>query len=281
MPDPAPVDTTSSTAAAPAEAARVVVLDLTSRVFGNTRAVRVYLPPGYANPAGAARRYPTLYFNDGFAVFAPHLWNAPRIADSLIAAGAMVPAILVGIDNAASIAGSRTPGRDRANEYLPYPDSTEAELPSPRGSRYPEFLDEARALVDSAFRTAPGAENVGVAGSSYGGIAALYTVLRSPGTFGMLLLESTPLFLFDQRLVAESASLAVWPAVYVGVGTRESDDERLKARGVAALERFVAIARSKGSRVTFNRAEGARHNAAAWRARLPAALVFLLGTDRR
>lgn len=77
--------------AAALEPSRIVVLTLTSRVFGNTRSIRVYLPPGYFAAASSRRRYPVFYFNDGFAVFSARLWNALEIADSLIAAGRVAP----------------------------------------------------------------------------------------------------------------------------------------------------------------------------------------------
>jgi enterochelin esterase-like enzyme len=80
---------------------------LTSRVFGNTRMLRVWLPPGYDNPANAARRYPVLYLNDGqnlfdpaTNVFHPREWHVDETVTTLIASGAIPPMIVVGIDNA-------------------------------------------------------------------------------------------------------------------------------------------------------------------------------------
>src|SRR3712207_6400871 len=55
-------------AAATPDSSRLAVVSLTSAVFGNTRSIRAYLPPGYDDAANASRRYPVLYFNDGFAV---------------------------------------------------------------------------------------------------------------------------------------------------------------------------------------------------------------------
>jgi len=40
-----------------------------SRIFRNTRYVRVWLPPGYDDPANAEHRYPVLYLNDGQNLF--------------------------------------------------------------------------------------------------------------------------------------------------------------------------------------------------------------------
>jgi enterochelin esterase-like enzyme len=271
----------SRNGAVQADSSRVVVLSLASEAFHNTRAVRVYLPAGYDSGPNRERRYPVLYLNDGFAVFSARGWNAPGVLDSLIASRRIPPMIVVGIDNAASIPGAGNPGRDRANEFLPYPDSTEPDLAAPQGAKYPGFVvHEVMPLISRTFRILGGPENTGIGGSSYGGIAALVTVLRQPGTFGSLLLESTPLFLFHEHLLADCRTLRTWPrAIDVGVGTRETDDERVSAAGIGALQRFVALARerSPGTRVHLDVVEGATHTSAAWRARLPAALTFLFG----
>lgn len=75
----------ASPPANPADSAHVEVLSLASNVFGNTRALHVYLPPGYDAGSNSQRRYPVLYMNDGFALFR-HV-RAAAIADSLIRAG--------------------------------------------------------------------------------------------------------------------------------------------------------------------------------------------------
>jgi predicted alpha/beta superfamily hydrolase len=168
---------------------------------------------------------------------------------------------------------------------LPYPDSTEPDVPHPRGSEYPAFVvDEVMPFVARTFRTLDGPASTGIGGSSYGGIAALVTVLRRPGVFGTLLLESTPVFLFRGRLLEEARDLKAWPgAVYVGVGTRETDDARVLAKGEGALKRFVGVVRvaSPLTRVHYHVVEGATHTSRAWGARLPTALTFLYGPPKR
>jgi predicted alpha/beta superfamily hydrolase len=274
----------SSDARVTHRASQVAILPLASRIFHNTRSIRVYLPPGY-DSGDSMRRYPVLYFNDGFSVFAPRGWNAPHTLDSLITAKVIPPMIVVGIDNAASIAGVPDPERARADEFLPFPDPTEPDLTSPHGASYPSFIvDEVMPLIARSFPVLGGPEHTGIGGSSYGGIAALTTVLRRPDVFGTLLLESTPLFLFDGRLVDESRTLTAWPAaIYVGVGTRETVDSRIAASGQAALERFVRVAQERAprSRTRLTVIEGATHTSSAWRARLPGALTFLYGSSDR
>ena len=99
----------------------------------------------------------------------------------------------------------------------------------------------------------------------------------------MLLLESTPLFLFNRRLLDETRSAADLPgSVYVGVGTRETEDSAVIRAAEGVQEAFIGVVRERAprARVRLNVVEGATHTAAAWRARLPDALAFLLAELR-
>src|ERR1700749_662599 len=84
-----------------------------SRVFHNTRFLRVWLPPEYDDPENAARRYPVLYLNDGQNLFESATsfngveWQVDETSDRLIREGIVSPLIVVGLDNA---------GQDRIRE---------------------------------------------------------------------------------------------------------------------------------------------------------------------
>src|SRR5271157_6398095 len=73
-----------------------------SRIFRNTRFLRVWLPPGYEEPQNAARRYPVFYLNDGQNLFEPATafagveWQVDETADRLIREAAVPPMIFVG-----------------------------------------------------------------------------------------------------------------------------------------------------------------------------------------
>jgi enterochelin esterase-like enzyme len=259
------------------EGGRTVVLSLESQIFGNRRAIRVHLPIGYDRPEHAQRHYPVLFLNDGFAVFSPKSWDAPSIVDALTRDRVIPPIILVGIDNAASIPGSTNPSRDRTNEFLPFPDPLEPEIPAPQGTKYPEFVvREVLPLVESQFRTSSDAALTAIGGSSYGGIAALYTLIRHPTRFGRLLLESTPTFLFGGRLIAEAAALDPPPhRVYIGIGTKETEESVIQAAAARMSSSLEAVSPTL---TLVNRVPGATHSPAAWRARLPTALRFLFAS---
>jgi enterochelin esterase-like enzyme len=253
--------------------ARLDLLTLRSKVFSNTRTIRVWLPPGYDDQAQVTSKYPVFYFTDGVATF--HGRHLDVTAQRLISAGKIPPTIFVGIDNGGSTLESKDPSSDRANEYLAYPDEFfEPPLPAPQGKLFPDFLDnEVRPLIESHYRT----QDVrGLAGASYGAAIALYTVMERPGAYRWLLLESPSLYIGHDELIHRASRFTQWPErVYVGAGTNEGKGDA-KLEMVRDVRRFT---RSLGTRVQSctTIVTGAEHDETAWRARLPSALEFLLG----
>jgi predicted alpha/beta superfamily hydrolase len=253
---------------------RTDLLTLHSKIFGNTRSVRVWLPPGYDDPSQVQSRYPVFYFTDGVASF--HGRSLDATANKLIRKGMIPATIFVGIDNGGSTVESKSPGSDRANEYLPYPDDTLIPaIPVPHGNQFPDFLElEVRPLVESRYRTQ---DAVGLAGASYGAAIALYTIMEQPGKYQWLLLESPSLYIDNNHLLRRSAQFHEWPQrVYVGAGTEEGKGDA-KREMVADVKR---LAKSLGADTTVCVfiAPGAEHGEGAWRLRLPLALKFLLGS---
>lgn len=248
----------------------VELFQVKSKVFGNTRTVRVLLPPGYHNKQNSGVRYPVLYLNDGYAVFT--YWDAEATLYRLIRQGAIQPLIVVGIDNGGE--------KERANEYLPYPDeSLDPPLPHPQGKLYPQFLiDEVMPGINQRFRTKIGAPNTGLGGASYGAYIALYTAIKRPGVFGKLLLESTPLFIADFQILKDAQTAKGLPSlISIEVGTNEMSDPEVNQRiGMNAKRLEAAIHESSPqahTRVVLEK--DAKHNSEAWKGRLPDALIFL------
>jgi predicted alpha/beta superfamily hydrolase len=264
------------------------VHDFASRVFGNTRKLRVLLPDGYDRQENAARRYPVLYLNDGqnlfdraTAVFNPAEWQVDEAIHALASEGRIPPLIVVGVDNAGR--------RGRPREYLPYVDEfLQPSEPDPQGRRYPAFLvDEVMPFVNARYRTRTDPEGTGLGGSSYGALAALYTVVARPGVFGRLLVESPSIYVDDARILQEAAS-ASWPArVYLGVGTNEGGRPDCRTEDTSESEAVADVRRIErliGQKMSGSPAEllvfvepCATHHETAWARRLPRALEFLFG----
>jgi len=250
--------------------------ELQSRIFRNTRLLRVWLPKSYDGSAGT--RYPVFYLNDGQNLFQPETsfagvhWQVGETASRLIAEGKIPPIIIVGIDNT---------GKSRLREYIPYR-SLDPRVFGPKGKEYPNFLlREVIPLIEQHYLVGKGPEHTGLGGSSLGGLITLYTQLASAGVFGRLLIESPSLFVAGRKVLAEARSFRDWPfRVYVGMGTKEignpQKDERV-VDDVRELERILTSAGLGEQRLMVRIEEGANHSEGAWALRFPAALQFLFG----
>ncbi len=249
-----------------------------SRVFRNTRWLRVWLPPGYDDGENLGRRYPVLYLNDGQNLFeaatsyAGVEWQVDETADRLIRGGEVPPMIFVGMDNA---------GKDRIREYMPHR-SMHPMMLRVQGQRYPDFLmKEVMPFVERNYRVASGPEDTGLGGSSLGGLIALYTAMARPGVIGRLLLESPSLWASHRQVIKESRSVRIWPErIYLGVGTAEAgsvEQSRTVTDDVRELAGILRRAVLSEKRLRLVIEDGAGHNEAAWAERFPEALRFLFG----
>jgi enterochelin esterase-like enzyme len=250
----------------------VEILKFQSRVFENTRNLRILLPPGYRLAENTTRHYPVLYLNDGqnlydvcTATFNKEEWQVDETVTRMILAGEIPPIIVVGIDNAGP--------RLRPHEYLPYPDETLSPPdPNPQGKLYPEFLlQEVIPFIERRYRIRQGAGNRVLGGSSYGAGIALYTAIARPDSFFGLLLESPSVYASEYQLLKDAAKVTSWPRrVYIGVGTLQEpfyDSQR--------LEKILRDAGMDEHHVKRLVTQGALHSERWWAMRLPEALKFL------
>ena len=249
-----------------------------SRVFHNTRFLRVWLPPGYDDAPNAGRRYPVLYLNDGQNLFEASTsftgveWQVDETADGLVREGAIPPMMIVGLDNAA---------QDRIREYMPHR-SLHPILLRGQGSRYPNFLiKEVMPFVARNYRVAAGPENVGLGGSSLGALISLYTVAVRPGFIGRLLIESPSLWASNRQMIRLSRQVKRWPErIFLATGTAEAGRDDRNRSVVDDVRELAAIFRRAGlddKRLRLVVEEGATHHESSWARRFPEALQFLFG----
>jgi predicted alpha/beta superfamily hydrolase len=251
-----------------------------SRIFGNTRYVRVWLPPGYDDPANSQRRYPVFYLNDGQNLFEASAsftgveWAVDETADRLICENVVPPMIIVGLDNA---------GKDRLREYMPHR-SLHPRMFRVQGSRYPSFLfKEVMPFIATNYRAATGPENTGLGGSSLGALISLYTVAVNPGIIGHLLLESPSLWASNRQIIRQSRTVKRWPErVFLGTGTTEIGKRDRDQSVVDDVRELAGILRRNGlddRRLRLVIEEGGTHHESAWARRFPEALAFLFGNS--
>jgi enterochelin esterase-like enzyme len=250
-----------------------------SRIFKNTRFLRVWLPPGYDDAENSGRHYPVFYLNDGQNLFESSTafggveWGVDETADRMIREGAVPPMIIVGIDHT---------GTDRLREYLPYR-SMHPRMLRVQGRRYPDFLiKEVMPFVETAYRVATNPESTGLGGSSLGALIALYTAITRPGVIGRLLLESPSLWAGNRETIKESRVVRIWPEkIFLAAGTVEAGSAERSRTVVDDVRELAAIMRRavlSEKRLRMVITDGAGHNEAAWGERFPEALQFLFGS---
>ena len=254
--------------------------DLPSAVLGLTRRLTIFIP---SPPKPGTLRYPVLYLNDGQNLFDParafagNTWRVAETVSALVEAGMIPPLVVVGIDHGMA---------RRAREYLPVSDDRNPLAKRPLGRRYARFVrDEVMPFVQREFPVSRRASDTGIGGSSYGAIAALFTVLQSPRRFGRLLIESPSLYVGRGRLLRLARRATAWPArVYLGVGTAETSRADWNEETVVNVMRLEQTLKKAGlgpRRLKMIIEQGATHSEGAWAARLPFALTFLFGSPSR
>ncbi len=263
------------------------ILELESRVFGNTRKVRVWLPYTHGEKPDQKVRYPVLYLNDGQDLFdsgeSVHFsseWAVDETISMMIADGSIGPVIVVGIDN-----GGR---KNRAREYLPYPDKylTPPE-PTPSGSRYASFLEsDVLPMIEARYPVRSDKAGRTLGGSSYGALIALYVAVTRPELFGQLLLESPSVYVDDNHVLRDVKKTGLRISrLYLGAGTNEigvgscgDHAEYIEVvRGVLDLSHILIGLDFPVGSIRVNIEPCANHSPAAWARRLPEALSFLYG----
>jgi predicted alpha/beta superfamily hydrolase len=268
------------------------------------RRVAVWLPPGYDRER--ARRYRVLYMHDGQNLFDARTafggvpWGVDEVLAALIGLGDARPTIVVAIWSTVARWYEYAP--EAALRALPADVRAAADAAEPlpgaelTGDAYVRFVcDELKPQIDRRFRTLTGRADTFVMGASMGGLISLYALCRRPDVFGgagcisthwpvtriagihdnpgsplMIALSAGALGWYDAQLPRAGAH-----RLYFDHGTQGLD--RLYAPYQARMD---AIGVAKGyvsGRDWFSKATpGAEHNEAAWNARLPAALGFLL-----
>ena len=261
------------------------IIPLESKVFGNKRLLRVWLPPGYSAQAAAAKRYPVLYLFDGQMLFDrctsqpfPDEWHVDETLTDSIAKKTVRPLIVVGIDNAG-------PGH-REDEYSRY--SAMADAPQKLSAF---MMTEVLPLIDGRYRTISDRANRGVGGASLASLAALTLLLDQPDTFGLGLLESTSLQNGNGRVLQETSPVVQGPLrVSIGVGTAEVPPAEAAAHGFPYFDdAFVAMSRRLAENLKkslMNHPEvkltvepGGQHQPRYWSERFGPAVSFLFPPD--
>ncbi len=243
-------------------------LDIESRILGNTRTVRVYLPDGYPR---SRREYGLLLAYDGnqYTTAVP----TPMILDNMIAAKAIPPVVAVFMES---------PDRD---------------VEFPPNDAFQQFVgSELIPQIRAHYRISRDPSRNAVLGSSYGGLAAVYTGFVHPELFGNVISQSGS---FAWGPPSNDVSTGV-PAAPPFRGTRpesgylikrvaEAPREKLRfyldaglweGGGMVSSNRIMrSVLEGKGYDVTYREAPGT-HSSYYWMLRLPEGMAAAFSGTR-
>ncbi|MBI3925410.1 MAG: alpha/beta hydrolase [Armatimonadetes bacterium] len=232
---------------------------LESRILGEKRPYRVFLPRGYHQHL--QRHYPVLYVQDGQNIleWGPYgSWQAEGTLRQLTSEGSVREIIVVAVDN--------TPRR--LQDYVAPDDGGKA-------NRYARFLrTEFKPLIDGRYRTLPAREFTAALGSSAGGVASLYLGWDHFDVFARVGAMSGSWWLarFPGRVRRETRRPI---RIYLDSGD-QGGAYRDGYHATRALFRSLLSKRYRPETdLQYRVGQGHAHNEGAWAARLPQALRFL------
>ena len=222
-----------------------------SEILGKSRAVKVYLPPDYAEAEEEA--YASVYVHDGHDYL--HFTNIADLADNAIANGRIPSVILVLV-----------PPVEREKEY----GANAAFAQAIAGELVPH--------VDRNYRTRTEAKWRATLGASMGGLCAVHLAGSYPDVFGNCAGQSSAFFadspLERVALCLESDAPRKDLRIHLDVGTYEKHYIKNLLSG---SRRLAAAIGAKGYPLQYLEVhEG--HSWGSWRARIIPALEFFWGS---
>ena len=185
---------------------------------GTNRPLHIYLPDNYFETED---RYPVMYFFDGHNLYFDEdatygkSWGLKDFLDSW-----SKDMIVVGIECGHD-------GEERLSEYLPYAanKSTHFAKFEPKGDETMQWiLSEVKPLIDLEYRTIPFRECTGIAGSSMGGLMALYAVVHYNRWFSKGGCVSSAIGFCMRPLMSDLKKNKISPdtRIYLSWGSREA-----------------------------------------------------------
>ena len=244
---------------------------------GKNRPLHIYLPEDYFS---SQERYPVMYFFDGHNLF--------RDADATYGKSWGLEAFLDGWGKKMMVVGMECghEGEERLSEYRPFfadSGSYFSKFPPMGGQTVNWLLSEVKPMIDLEYRTMPLRECTGIAGSSMGGLMALYTAVHENRWFSKAACVSSAIG-FCMRPVMEDlrrSSFSPDTRLYLSWGTKEAqglkhpDREDRSSKTYGWNKKVADPAKSRGAAVKLRCQIGGGHCEADWEKLVPEFMDFL------
>jgi len=243
---------------------------------GENRRLHIYLPDSYYE---TDERYPVMYFFDGHNLYFDEdttygkCWG---LKDFLDRWGKNM--IIVGMECA------HGPG-ERLGEYSPYSAKTGfMKGVEPTGdATFRWIVEEIKPVIDQDYRTYTNRQCTGIAGSSMGGLMALYGVVRYNEWFSKAACVSSAVGFCMPQMNRELKAYPVDPdtRVFLSWGTREAygvtdhENEDFTSTTSKNNRKLAATLENQGAAVEICCQIGGNHCEADWEKQVPDFMDFL------
>ncbi|ANF97208.1 alpha/beta hydrolase [Paenibacillus bovis] len=227
--------------------------EIQSRHLGESRTLRIYLPPGY----NELLSYPVVYCQDGEEFF--NFGRIATFANELILDDNIEPFIIVGVEVNTKI---------RTQEYAPF------------GSRFAAytacFAEEIIPYVEQKYPVRRTRDQRILAGDSLGGSVSMHIALLYPEMFSRIISLSGAYYEESRTIIAAEKDLSALD-VFMIVGLQERDFQ-----SDTGVYDFVELNRAtrdllleRGATVRYAEKDG-KHLWGFWQKELPDALKYFL-----
>ena len=243
------------------------------------RKITVYLPKRYYQED---KHYPVLYIQDGQNAFFDELsycgisWGFLDYVENMD-----LDIIMVAIPcNEAGFKRMDEYGPWKINEAFSYQETgIKNKIIGGEGIAYVKWLiDDLKTYIDQRFRTIR--EDTGIVGSSMGGVISAYAALEYPEVFHKCAALSTAFWFYMDEFtdLIEKHNYQELERFYFDLGEFEGcGDARIDEWYIESDNDIYSMLKDKVESLEYRYFEGAEHNEAQWRQRVPLFMDFFYG----
>ncbi len=233
-----------------------------------TRRVYLYLPSSYEK--NITKRYPVMYMFDGHNVFFDSdatygkSWGMNKFMTQT-----KKDLIIVAVE-------CNHEGNGRLREYSPFTfENADMGLIKGRGNIYMNWLIKTlKPEIDKRYRTLPDRRNTVIAGSSMGGLMALYGATAYNHVFQRAACLSPSLWIAPGKVLEmiAKANLRNDTCIYMDYGSEEMLNHAANSEALISTCHFLL---TKRVNLTFRIVPGGNHSEASWERQLPVVVECL------
>ena len=234
---------------------------------GMERWAYIYLPDDWQT---SGKRYPVLYMFDGHNVFFDEdatYGKSWGMGEYMVNSGKQLIIVAVECNHGLN---------KRLEEYSPidleFPDSG---VLTGRGREYMDWLvGTLKPYIDAKYPTLRERENTSIAGSSMGGLMALYAVCEYNQVFQKAACISPSFWVSKDRVVdiVAQSELATDSRIYIDYGSLELPNHSTSSEALVSVARMLLTRRVN---VTLKIIPGGIHNESSWEKQIPHCMEYL------